>query len=250
MEIVCNKRLALMAQELSSDQAFQQPAAFEPIRRPTLREVVADRIRTAIFKGAIIPGDRIVESTLAKTFGVAQSTMREAVTDLVGEGFLVKQVNRGTRVRSLDPQVLRALFDVRMHLEPLAAKMAAKRIGASECEQLSEHVEVMRRTASNDHAAFYQVDIAFHKGLSAATGNEFLVQTMKPLTICPIAYILAGLRSVQQVDFRASAEDHAAIVELLQSRDSEGLEAVMREKIASWHECQLSERHRTRLYHR
>ena len=64
-----------------------------------LRTTVRDRIRREIVSGAIVPGARLVERNLAAELGVSRVPVREALRDLVAEGYAVDRATRGIAVR-------------------------------------------------------------------------------------------------------------------------------------------------------
>src|SRR5580692_4781707 len=111
-----------------SIESLLEPFSFSPVKAPTLKDGVADHIRTAILTGGLAPGTRIVESKLAREMTVAQTTVREAIQDLANQGLLVKRVNRESLVRKLTVADLNDLFMLRMDLEGLAVELAHSRI--------------------------------------------------------------------------------------------------------------------------
>ncbi len=177
---------------------------------------------------------------MAKDLGVAQSTVREAIFDLVNEGLLIKETNRHTKVRHLDDRDVRNLLAVRLQLEPMAVDLAVERGDPDGLAGLESQVEIMRRAAGdNDLSTFYEADVRFHSMLAELTENEFLVQAMKPLSIAPIAFILGGLRTVQEVAYKPLAEQHQAVVDIMRKGDPQAAAAFMRDSIDSWHSFQL-----------
>ena len=59
---------------------------------------VADFLRDSILSGKLKPGDRVVERTLAKSLGVGQTTVREALQVLEHEGLIYKKANTASFV--------------------------------------------------------------------------------------------------------------------------------------------------------
>ena len=95
-------------------------------------------------------------------------------------------------------------------------------------------------TLDKDTPTFYEADIGFHSALAKLTKNDFLVQSMRPLSIAPIAFILAGLRTVQEVAYEPLAKEHQAVVDVIRKGDPNAASAFMKAKIDSWHSFQLS----------
>ncbi len=172
---------------------------------------------------------------------MAQSTVREAILDLASEGLLVKAANRHTKVRHLDGRAVRDLQAVRFQLEPMAVELVVAQNSPERLEKLESQVEIMRRTARDrDLPTFYEADVRFHSTLAELTGNDFLVQAMRSLSIAPIAFILGGLRTVQEVGYGPLAEEHQAVVDVMRKGDPKAAAAFVRASIGSWHAFQLA----------
>ena len=53
-----------------------------------MRDRIADTIRNAILNGELVPGQRITETEVAEQLGTSRAPVREAIRELVNEGFL------------------------------------------------------------------------------------------------------------------------------------------------------------------
>jgi GntR family transcriptional regulator, carbon starvation induced regulator len=61
----------------------------------TLAGTLAERLREEITGGRLTPGTKLHLEDLKETFGVSLSPLREALSRLSGEGFVVMQGQRG-----------------------------------------------------------------------------------------------------------------------------------------------------------
>jgi DNA-binding GntR family transcriptional regulator len=213
---------------------------FSPVRAPTLKEKVASQIHTAILSGDLAPGARIVETRLAKQMNVAQTTVREAIQDLENQGLVVKYVNRETQVRKFTRRDIENLFHVRLELEGLAVELAKQNAKEKTLEPLYLIVDQMRQAArKNAIAEFYNLDVKFHRALWALTGNEFLEKSIAPLSVGPIAFVLAGSPAPLKGNYLQVADDHAEILDALLRQTPKGARRYMQGKLRAWHKLQL-----------
>ena len=123
---------------------FQKPA------KETLRSNIKDYIQQKIAEGAYRPGDRIVETQLARELNVSQAPVREAILELASIGLLEERPYSGSFVRRLTLSEIEDIFNVRAFVEEYAARRAAKR--ATE-EQLEEMEQVLREMARDMRGA-------------------------------------------------------------------------------------------------
>src|ERR1700753_1425285 len=96
-----------------------------------LRDVVATEIRRLILDGSLGQGERLIEDRLAEQLGVSRNPVREALRVLEAEGFVDTAARRGCFVPTLSPEQAAALFEVRLAVEPLGARLAARAAGRS-----------------------------------------------------------------------------------------------------------------------
>ena len=95
----------------------------------TLRDIVQDRMRTAIIEGHFAPGERLVERPLCDQLGVSRTVIRETIRYLEAEGLVDILPNRGPIVATLNWDQARQIYDIRRQLEGAAAAHCAENHG-------------------------------------------------------------------------------------------------------------------------
>ncbi len=145
--------------------------------RGSLGETARDAIREAILTGALPPGTRLVEESIAKQMGVSRATLRQALWMLKRDGLIVDESARTTRVVTLDAGSVRELHFIRVLLESAAYQMAAKRITSDEIAGIEVILEQMQAAAdAEDRVVVASLDYAFHRSLCEASGMPRLVE--------------------------------------------------------------------------
>ncbi len=86
----------------------------------SLMDQVYPLLRDLIIKGELKPGYRIIEMDVAKKFGVSQGPVREALSQLQKEGFVIRHRNKGTFVSNLSRQDTRDIYELREVIEEFA----------------------------------------------------------------------------------------------------------------------------------
>jgi DNA-binding GntR family transcriptional regulator len=156
-----------------------QPNAIPRIK---LSERIKDFIVQAVLSGELKPGERIVESSLARQLGVSQAPMREAIRDLVLLGFLESVPYKGTAVRSFTPEELWETYTVRAALESLAARLAASHMTPEDGQALQKILDEMMDAAQNhDMDRLITLDNRFHETIMKISRNKTLHQLWKTL---------------------------------------------------------------------
>lgn len=163
-----------------------------------LRSLVCDEVRRLIITGEILPGTRLVEDRLAVRLGVSRNPVREALQTLSGEGFVDILPRRGAVVARVTTAQAEEMFDVRMALESLAARLAARNAGTDHLVALEGVLERAEgATSAGELDLLAALNTQFHQLVVAASGNDYLALMVGPMA-----------RRVQWV-FRASASTRA-----------------------------------------
>ena len=93
----------------------------EFIRKEKYSNQVCQYIQDKILSGEYPDGYRLVETKIAKDFGISQSPVREALRVLEVMGLVETKPYIGCYVRAIDERGLQQVFDLRSLLECFAA---------------------------------------------------------------------------------------------------------------------------------
>lgn len=188
---------------------------------------VADRIavviRDGILAGKLNPGERVIESRIARGLGVGQPTVREALTLLEYQGLIFRKMNQGCYVAELSPEEIELAKEIRWHLESCALRLAARHGSASTCSRLKACCEKITSAAStNDLESYFAHVLTFHQELWRLSGNRFLERVIQQLALPVTAFaLLPAARRASSSEFAAQSAQYPYIVEALEAGDGE-----------------------------
>ena len=112
----------------------------------TLRDIVQDRMRTAIIEGHFEPGERLVERPLCEQLGVSRTVIRETIRFLEAEGLVDIIPNRGPIVARLDWHQAKQIYDIRRQLEGAAVAAFAQNHDADFAQTLTSALRGIEAT--------------------------------------------------------------------------------------------------------
>ncbi|HEY6494553.1 MAG TPA: GntR family transcriptional regulator, partial [Trebonia sp.] len=119
-----------------------------------MRDAAATEIRRLILDGTLKQGERLVEDRLAEQLGVSRNPVREALRMLEAEGFVDTAARRGCFVATLSAEQAGDLFEVRIAVEPLGARLAAREAARSP-EASREYVARMKEILAEAQTGSY-----------------------------------------------------------------------------------------------
>lgn len=129
------------------------------------REQVAEILRAAITAGRLKPGDRLIETDLAKELGTSRAPVREALRQLEEQGLVASYPYRGSEVLGVtEDEVEEMLVPIRVTLERFAYARALGRLSHADFDELQAIVEDMSVAATQGSAdRLADADIRFHE---------------------------------------------------------------------------------------
>jgi DNA-binding GntR family transcriptional regulator len=186
-------------------------------RYRSLKDLTCEDLRARIVDGRLAPGDRLVERDLAEQLDVSRIVVREAIAHLVGEGLAVSLPRRGAQVSALDPEDVANLFDVRVALDTLAARTAAKRRTDEDIAALEQALRAAgEATAAGDHLRAAQLNADFHDLLMDAAHNPQLTALHRSIS----GQIRRVFRVTQDVAPGQLHHEHEELVAAIRAGDA------------------------------
>jgi DNA-binding GntR family transcriptional regulator len=202
------------------------------IERVTRRELILDRLRSAVTSGELAPGTHLAETELSGSLGVSRGTLREALRHLEEEGLLSKDARGRLSVRVVTPEEVLEIFDVRFALESAAAEVVCQRADLDAV--VPELRTALARLEESEHGEIAEqvaADLAFHEAICSASGNRTLVESWRRVSGLARAVITAAGRETAVANM--SAARHAPIVDAIASGDAEHARKVLRDHNSS-----------------
>ncbi|UEM23808.1 GntR family transcriptional regulator [Skermanella mucosa] len=189
-----------------------------------------DRIENEILTGAMPPGYRLDEMTLAARFGVSRTPVREALFQLASAGLIEIRPRRGAVVTEVGPERLVQMFEVMAGLEGMAGRLAARRQTDADRRNLTDSHEACRRAAETaDTDAYYYENERFHHAIYAASHNAFLIEQCAALHRRLKPYRRIQLQVMNRV--ANSLAEHEAVVDAILKMDGDRAERLLRDHI-------------------
>ncbi|KQT54293.1 hypothetical protein ASG43_01340 [Aureimonas sp. Leaf454] len=148
----------------------------------TLNDRAYDQIKEGLMAATFHPGQVLVIRTLAETYGVSTTPVREALQRLVAERLLVLLPNRSIAVPDLEADKYAEILRIRCELEGLAAELAAPLVDKPALRQLDRLLhEIDVALRRRDHDAYRRLNQSFHFAVYAQSGSPRLVDMIADL---------------------------------------------------------------------
>lgn len=201
-----------------------------------LSSMAYNSLREMIVYGQLRPGERLYPNDLAQRFGISATPVKEAITRLATEGYLVAIPRRGYNVTVPTPKRIRELWQVRLGLEVTAGELliaGLKRgdLGAAVIADLEHHLYRLEAEGSDEHRAHIELNAAFHQKLVELAGNDTLTGLYVSIAQHTVgAWVQTGLTTWKE-RLPAEKREHEAILEAMRHLDEDRFRSAMKDHL-------------------
>ena len=140
----------------------QPPKGIDPIGASSEGASVYELIRDDIIEGRLKANDRLVVAELALRHGTSTNPVREALQLLRGEGFVIFAANRGARVRPIDQDFVRDIYEIGVLIEPALTRWFVNMATQEDIEQLEQVQDQIEANNFADPLRHSELDTRFH----------------------------------------------------------------------------------------
>jgi DNA-binding GntR family transcriptional regulator len=201
------------------------------------RRCLSDQIRRAlagrIIDGTLKPGERLVESKIAREFNASPTPVREALRELESLRLIESLPYRATRVREVSEREMAEAYAIRGALERLAAESAASSLRGNVADLRRSVAGLHDAAVASDLEGYARHDLDLHRGIVEASGNGTLLRFWESLAFeTKVRLTLAR----QRPDLMALAAWHDRVVDALEAGDGRSAGRLLEEHAESFRE--------------
>lgn len=193
---------------------------------------VVTAVRDGIMQGRYAPGQRLPEADLVSLYQASRGAVRTALAQLESEGIVLRERNRGARVRPISLDEAVEITEARAVVEGLCAAKAAQRITADEKKSLRALSDELRTAVEGgDVMAYTRVNQEVHRAIRDISRHETAGIMLDRLRTQSVRYhytvaLLPGRPSVGMAE-------HIEVIESVCSGDADLAETTMRAHLMS-----------------
>ena len=186
-------------------------------------------IKEMILTGRLMPGEKLYQEKLASDLGISRTPLNSALNRLEKEMLVEALPRRGFYVKKLKLKELVDLYDVRVRLEPLAAREAINCKNEAlfvACEKLLKTYEKLSEKGKPED--FNKIDYNFHNLITEMCGNIFLQRMIASFNIISLGNMQIFMKDNQFPKKSSdSINEHKRILAAIIRKDPDAAELEM-----------------------
>jgi len=147
-----------------------------------LGNIVYESLKESILNGSLKPGEKLMESRIAEDLGVSRTPVREAIRKLEKEKYVKMIPRKGAYVEDLTMEDILEVLEIRIVLEGLASKLAARNISDEMKDRIRKNMKSFDNASSElDRKELISLDEKFHHIIYQSSGNKKLNEIVREL---------------------------------------------------------------------
>jgi DNA-binding GntR family transcriptional regulator len=197
----------------------------------TVKHTLVESLRDEIIRGDLVPGQYLRLEEIAPRFDVSTMPVREALRDLEAEGLVTIFPHRGATVTQLTADELQDIYDIRVILEEMAARLAVPHLTPDTLSDLCSIVDEMEQRR-DDVAAQVKLNVQFHITLYAASGRKHLCELNRILRNRTMHYLHLFAAQADSGQAPRMRVEHRDILAACTRGDADEVAALIRDHVA------------------
>ncbi len=193
----------------------------------SLAEIAYKKIKDAILKHEIVPGERLSHDELVLRLKISHAPIREALSRMAQEGFVTQVTNCGYRVSEMTAEEVVELFELRQVLEAYCIDEAIRRITPDGIEALELSVKSSRRSITTNQPLVdrYIINKDFHLIVAEIAGNSAVCRVLQDT--CEKLVLKRRIEGVSHGGFGV-LRHHRDILRAIQRQDAKQAQDLMK----------------------
>ncbi len=195
------------------------PSDLPKIYRTSAKSQVLTLLQDWITEGILQPGEKIVDTELAKMIGVSRTPIREALQILETQGFVEMKPGKETRITYLKQSDAYNIYLPLTSLEVLATQLATNLITSKQIHALEQlNQKFADAILSKDSRKTLQIDREFHQLIIDTANNPYICSFTHTLHLHAKRFEILYFEHSQEM-LQESVQEHQAIIEAFRTRD-------------------------------
>lgn len=188
-------------------------------KKQTCQESLIHRILTL----DIQPGSTLDETILSEEYGLSRTPLREVFQKMAGDGYLVQNENRGTKVSSMDLTSMRNFFQSAPMIYASVARLAAENATRQQIDELkSVQINFRRAGEESEPQEMAMYNHRFHHIIGEMAGSPYLSPSLNRLLIDHTRMsqmFYKPINSKERLLVWEACDQHDGMIEAIENKD-------------------------------
>ncbi|MGL1890044.1 MAG: GntR family transcriptional regulator [Spirochaetaceae bacterium] len=197
-------------------------------------------LKDLILNFHIKPNERMTEVFLAEKMNMSRIPVREAIQQLVHEGFIERTGKTGYQIKEYNEQDIIDLYNYREAMDGMLTRLFTQRVDESQIYFLGMNVESMGNKLEDfDHTTFSKIDHDFHRIIARGARNRYMehqheIILEKVLYVADLVFKVAEEKEIELLtkdSYQETYKQHCEIFKYIEEKNPDMAEKTARESV-------------------
>jgi len=197
----------------------------------SLKDHVYNYISEKINDGSLKPEDKINEQQISDALKISRTPIREALIQLAAEGYLESIPRKGFRVRNLDYNKAKELYEIIGLLDGRIAYLTIDIISEEDIRNMEFLADSMTAAIEQDLSnRYYELQVDFHNTYINLCKNQEMINLLNQLKRSFLRKYYVFGHSQEEIEIlKETNQEHYEIIRLFKEKKKEELERYIRD---------------------
>jgi DNA-binding GntR family transcriptional regulator len=197
----------------------------------SLKDHVYNYISEKINDGSLKPEDKINEQQISDALEISRTPIREALIQLAAEGYLESIPRKGFRVRNLDYNKAKELYEIIGLLDGRIAYLTIDIISEEDIRNMEFLADLMTAAIEQDLSnRYYELQVDFHNTYINLCKNQEMINLLNQLKRSFLRKYYVFGHSQEEIEIlKETNQEHYEIIRLFKEKKKEELERYIRD---------------------
>lgn len=196
-----------------------------------------DELKWKIINGEIEPGQLYNEQNICDLINVGRSPVRSALSKLKHDRLIDIIPRKGMLIRAIPNKEIQEILQVRLSVEPLVAKLAARNATKEDISKLAALLDQSENADLSDRKMAMRIDHDFHIGMAESTGNTVLAEVVSFIKNRSSVFWFTNI--VTNEKMKQVQKEHRQVLQAIIDRDEKKAMACMTNHICKLENTQI-----------
>ena len=193
---------------------------------------IYESIKKKINFGKYASGQPLPEVQLAESYGAKLSRIRQILQELENDGLVEKILGRGSFVRSITPESLQELFELREALEVMAVRLTTRWCDKNELKKIVALFEdVAKPSIEEELECKVELGLLLHGFIRKSCGNSMIIEVLEKVELQTKRVWRKGLAIEGRIN--QAFLEHKKLLEFIRIKDKRSAEELMQKHITN-----------------
>lgn len=200
----------------------------------SLAEKAYQQLKYKLIYGELLPGEVLSENRLSQEMDMSRTPIRDALSRLASDGFIVTLKNRGILVKDISYKELLDIQALNHSMQNYAFELAADGVITFDIDKLNFHlIQQLEATSREDYIEYANQSILFGRAIIEAANNQTMVEVYDTQRIKTLRFAIVNWKLSPNAKHYSANNFNKEIFEAIEAEAYDTIKSIINSYVAA-----------------